>query len=260
MSSPVSTQVATTTGPSPPFASSTSSPPSNNNNQGSPSPTANATLYLYTFLATLVLLLAVSSAIVVRSLILRRRHQRMVEEAIRTGTWMPDRLSSTSGRRRRDFGQKPKLWEAWLRPKANTLTGEKEKSSWGDITPFHVAYIDLPTPSPQGPIASSAENPVEPVSRPARFMRPFARRRSPPSPQPVSLIPDQALSSSSSSPTTAPRPAVRVAVLIAMPNTSHKHHEHHDHGHETELPVVEIGVVEVSVEGDVIETPRPDSS
>ncbi|KAF8126284.1 hypothetical protein EV363DRAFT_1174468 [Boletus edulis] len=206
--------------------------------------------------ATLVLLLAVSSAIVVRSLILRRRHQRMVEEAIRTGTWMPDRLSSTSGRRRRDFGQKPKLWEAWLKPKDNTSTEENEKSSWGDIMPFHVAYINLPTPSPQGPTASSAENPVEPVSRPARFMRPFARRRSPQSPQPttVSPMPDQALSSSSSSPTTAPRPAVHVAVLIAMPNPSHKHH---GHGHESELPVVEIGVAEVSAEGDVIETPSP---
>ncbi|KAG6377952.1 hypothetical protein JVT61DRAFT_14746 [Boletus reticuloceps] len=207
--------------------------------------------------ATLVLLLAVSSAIVVRSLILRRRHQRMVEEAIRTGTWMPDRLSSTSGRRRRDFGQKPKLWEAWLKPKDSTSTEENEKSSWGDIMPFHVAYINLPTPSPQGPTASSAEDPVEPVSRPARFMRPFARRRSPPSPQPTT-VPDQALSSSSSSPTTAPRPAVRVAVLIAMPNPSHKHY---GHSHESELPVVEIGVVEVSAEGDVIqETPSPDSS
>ncbi|KAF5374037.1 hypothetical protein D9757_010075 [Collybiopsis confluens] len=43
------------------------------------------TLYrtVYTFLATLVLLLGISGAIVARSLVLRRRHRRMIEEAIR---------------------------------------------------------------------------------------------------------------------------------------------------------------------------------
>lgn len=85
--------------------------------------------------ATLVLLLAVSSAIVIRSLILRRRHQRLVEEAIRTGTWLPHTLDAPTGRRRRDIGQKPKLWEAWLH--TNDDDGEcevNEKSKWTDIT------------------------------------------------------------------------------------------------------------------------------
>jgi len=44
---------------------------------------------VYTFLATLVLLLSVSGAIVFRSFVLRRRHRMMVEEAIRNGTWVP---------------------------------------------------------------------------------------------------------------------------------------------------------------------------
>lgn len=89
-----------------------------------------------TLVATLVLLLAVSSAIVVRSLILRRRHQRLVEEAIRTGTWLPNRFDSAAGRRRRDIGQKPKLWEAWLHPSDENdgeNEHENEKSKWGDI-------------------------------------------------------------------------------------------------------------------------------
>lgn len=81
-------------------------------------------------IATLVLLLAVSSAIVIRSLILRRRHHRLVEEAIRTGTWLPHRFES--GRRRRDIGQKPKLWEAWLND--DDEDGEEnEKRKWGDL-------------------------------------------------------------------------------------------------------------------------------
>ena len=83
--------------------------------------------------ATLVLLLAVSSAIVIRSLILRRRHQRLVEEAIRTGTWLPHHFNSTS-RRRRDVGQKPRLWESWLNPHNDDDDAEEnEKRNWGDI-------------------------------------------------------------------------------------------------------------------------------
>jgi len=82
-------------------------------------------------IATLVLLLAISSAIVIRSLILRRRHQRLVEEAIRTGTWLPHHFES-GPRRRRDIGQKPKLWEAWLTPNDDD-SDESEKGKWSDI-------------------------------------------------------------------------------------------------------------------------------
>jgi hypothetical protein len=53
----------------------------------------NARNTVYTFLATLVLLLGVSLAIVLRSLCLRRRHRRMVEEAIRNGTFHPGMLN-----------------------------------------------------------------------------------------------------------------------------------------------------------------------
>ncbi|KAJ6522430.1 hypothetical protein DFH09DRAFT_1330566 [Mycena vulgaris] len=43
----------------------------------------------YMLLVTLILLLDVSSAIVMRSLLLRRRHRCVVEEAIANGTWVP---------------------------------------------------------------------------------------------------------------------------------------------------------------------------
>jgi hypothetical protein len=82
-------------------------------------------------IATLVLLLAVSSAIVVRSLVLRRRHQRIVEEAIRAGTWLPHQAyDPRSSRRRRDIGKKPKMWEAWLR---SGHGGGDSKCAWNDI-------------------------------------------------------------------------------------------------------------------------------
>ncbi|KAG9310800.1 hypothetical protein JVU11DRAFT_8652 [Chiua virens] len=208
--------------------------------------------------ATLVLLLSVSSAIVIRSLILRRRHQRLVEEAIRTGTWMPQRFDTSTGRRRRDIGQKPKLWEAWLHANHGDGEGEdNEKSQWGDITPFYAAYINPSTSSLQGPTPTPAENPVDPSSRSPRFIRPFTRRRSPPSPQPTTAVPtaDPVPSLPSSSPTATTTPAVRVAVLIAMPNASPKHISD-----ENGPPLVEIGIVEAAVKDDETDTSSHEGS
>ncbi|KAJ3575203.1 hypothetical protein NP233_g1255 [Leucocoprinus birnbaumii] len=79
-----------------------------------PSLASSASLYLYTFLATLVLLLSVSAAIVVRSFLLRRRHRRLIEEAIRNGTWMPPPPGSGRSGARVDLSKKPKMWEVYM--------------------------------------------------------------------------------------------------------------------------------------------------
>lgn len=95
-------------------------------------PSNNVSTSYTALIATLVLLLAVSSAIVIRSLILRRRHQRIVEEAIRAGTWLPHQAyDPRSSRRRRDIGKKPKMWEAWLR--SDDHGGGDGKCAWNDI-------------------------------------------------------------------------------------------------------------------------------
>ncbi|KAF5366655.1 hypothetical protein D9757_012767 [Collybiopsis confluens] len=84
----------------------------NNQDNGNNGNVANsASLYLYTFLATLVLLLGVSGAIVVRSLVLRRRHRRMIEEAIRNGTYIPPNILA-GARGKVDLAKKPRMWEA----------------------------------------------------------------------------------------------------------------------------------------------------
>ena len=67
---------------------------------------------VYTFLATLILLLSIAGIITARSVILRRRHRRMVEEAIRNGTYVPPAPHVRPGRV--DLSQKPQLWEAYL--------------------------------------------------------------------------------------------------------------------------------------------------
>lgn len=73
----------------------------------------------FTFLATLLLLLAVSCAIVARSLVVRRRFRRRVEEAIAAGLIPPQNAplgAGFGGPRRRDIGQKPTMWDSWLAP------------------------------------------------------------------------------------------------------------------------------------------------
>lgn len=197
---------------------------------------------VYTFLATLVLLLAVSSAIVIRSLILRRRHQRIVEEAIRAGTWLPNQPYEPRGtRRRRDIGRKPKLWEAWLR------SGEEEqgksKCAWDDIMPVYAAHIkSAPIPrSPSPQIATTTTDASS--SRTMRFLRPFPFPfRTPFSPSasntPGMSSPIVPCTPVSSSPLASAPPAVSVAVLIAMPTPRHPREADGP-------PVIELGVVNV---------------
>ncbi|KAH7882594.1 hypothetical protein F5I97DRAFT_1931153 [Phlebopus sp. FC_14] len=212
--------------------------------------TSSAALY-----PTLVLLLAVSSAIVIRSLILRRRHQRLVEEAIRAGTWVPHQFGP-EGRRRRDIGEKPRMWDAWIQ---NTHDeeggggGGNEKGNWDDIMPVCAARTDnQPSSSSTKSTSPPATEPhAEPQARPSRFLRPFYRRPTQHSPQPDTILPmteRQPLSSHSSPSRSPPSPAaataVRVAVLIAMPSPpQHAHHKPDEDG----PPVVELGVVEVGL-------------
>ena len=63
---------------------------------------------VYCLPVTLVLLLAVSGAIIVRSYMMRRRHQRQVAEAIRNGTYVPP------NRPKKKFGERPTLFDVYL--------------------------------------------------------------------------------------------------------------------------------------------------
>ncbi len=70
-------------------------------------------LYLFTFLTTLLLLLAVSCGIVLRSFILRRRFRRRVEAAIAAGVLLPEQVDALR-RRGPILGEKPKLYEVHI--------------------------------------------------------------------------------------------------------------------------------------------------
>lgn len=132
-------------------------------------------LPVYTFLATLVLLLGVSGAIIVRSLLLRRRHRRMVEEAIANGTWIPP-----APRIKVDLRKKPKLWDAYVSPPPAAGEGKEwDRVMVGPrIRPYTPAsYSILITPSF---ILQSPSRPRTPGRQPPHAHLP--RTTSPPPP------------------------------------------------------------------------------
>ncbi|KIP06906.1 hypothetical protein PHLGIDRAFT_19341 [Phlebiopsis gigantea 11061_1 CR5-6] len=150
-----STPSATTATPA-----SSSTNTSDSNSGGTSLLSSQASLYLYTFLVTLILLLAVSGAIVLRSYVVRRRQRRMVEEAIRNGTYVPPERAKG-----KKLGEKPVLYDVYLTEgdKAWIGVGGQEKSSdksmpsrygelqWDTILPLSAIFL-----GPDG--TSSLEN------------------------------------------------------------------------------------------------------
>ncbi|SJL14418.1 uncharacterized protein ARMOST_17874 [Armillaria ostoyae] len=194
----------------------------NGNGNDGGSLNSSASLYLYTFLATLILLLGVSAAIVFRSLILRRRHRRMVEEAIRNGTWIPP----TNGRGMRyDPSQKPIMHEA-------AMNVQKNHHDWEACKPFSVSY----TVAAQNRTAHPAPPPPQQDnSARARIRRIWSHVDASPLPPPLSpsasdapLLPD---------PSGGP---LRVSVLVAMPSQ-------HYGERQDELPHLEFGTADIPV-------------
>jgi len=239
--------------------SSTDTTSSNNNS----TPPNSSSLYLYTFLATLVLLLGVSAAIVFRSFILRRRHQRLIDEAIQNGTWVPPSFGP-SGRRHNDIGEQPVIWEAWVGSDKNaeedsTLKGKEVEAGWRSILPVSARYLNppiLPEPTPD----ANRANPLDPSPH-SRAILPWRmysnryryRRRTPtPTPTPVLPTPSPNINPSTTSlnfadPTAVP--TVQLTVLIAMPippSIRKQLRQDDDEG----APVVEFGVLNVNINSD----------
>lgn len=259
----------------------TSSAPSGSNSSNDSSSGGNitnsASLYLYTFLATLVLLLGVSAAIVVRSLILRRRHRRMIEEAIRNGTYVPPNVLANS-RGRIDPAKKPKLWEAAV----FESEWKGKEGEWSDILPVSASISSW---TPPGEAASNANtdtnangtangnggdtsavarpSTLHTIARaPARLAVGAFRLISPgPNARPradAEANPTASNSNSNSNaselkrphqvlpnPTTTVPTHMEVAVLIAMPGALMSKERERDE--DEEIPHVEVGTTEVVI-------------
>ncbi|OSD07233.1 hypothetical protein PYCCODRAFT_1463529 [Trametes coccinea BRFM310] len=102
---------------------------------GEPGPPSSS-LYLFTFLATLFLLLAISSAIIMRGIFLRRRFRRRLEEAIAAGVLLSptDDGPGGSGRSPRRKLRRPVLYDVSVLPPFFS-TSSPQDGRWEETMP-----------------------------------------------------------------------------------------------------------------------------
>jgi len=217
----------------------TATPPSGGSSTFGPMSTSSS-MYLYTFLATLLILLGVSSAIVLRSIVLRRRQRRMIEAAIADGTWVPPRGRHRRSGKSKKVGERPKMFvaalgkedsdgdskddddsaEAGSRGKSR-MEEKVENFKWKDILPVSVSYITPPAiPAPSTIPPSSNSPPAPPPSN-----------NTPPSPD-----------------LKHPPPAIKhmqTSVLIAMPFRANPSRT--DQDGEGDLPPMEFGIAQLCI-------------
>ncbi|KAF9643043.1 hypothetical protein BDM02DRAFT_3264253 [Thelephora ganbajun] len=217
--------------PTPTMSRTQMSNPSNFPGGGGGNQTSN--LYLYTFLATLLLLLTISVVVVGRSIIIRRRARRMIEEAIRNGTWLPP-----AGRPVVKLGEKPKLFDVYT-----TMDGIPGRSpldvsllAWEDLKPLSVTLKKSVPLSPEAPVVRSSMS-IEPPPSLLYRLAPQLR------PSPQIATPD-----SSAYPLETRQPphntALTISVIIAMPtpSTAKPHNSFED-----TFPPVQVGVTDLPI-------------
>ncbi|KAL5493004.1 hypothetical protein ACEPAI_4452 [Sanghuangporus weigelae] len=205
----------------------------NNNQFASP---AASNLY-----PTLVLLLLVSGAVVARSITLRVRARRAIEESIRNGTYvpLPRGLNGTNV-------PKPEFYDAHIKDAHSSPVVDEKQARWNQLLPVAASFIpsESPHPLPQ-PATSAPPSPRPALSARIRSLNPFravqvqdildelasrdlhSRMVIQPDPQPTQAqLAASAFRTISAEDENADqqdleRPsAMRIAVLIAMPDPS----------------------------------------
>ncbi|WVR03758.1 hypothetical protein IAU60_000753 [Kwoniella sp. DSM 27419] len=128
---------------------------------GSPS-NGSTTLYLFTFLITILVLGVISSGLLIRAYVLRRRFHRRVEAAIRSGQPLPPDAAAAlgltprrRGKKEKKHGLMPTMWESemWRRGEKDGDVEEDdlahEKADvWEETTPLSVVHFPAPSPPP----------------------------------------------------------------------------------------------------------------
>ncbi|KAJ7620817.1 hypothetical protein DFH06DRAFT_1341292 [Mycena polygramma] len=138
--------------------------------------TAPGTLYLFTFLATLLLLTTVAGGITARSVYLRRRERRLIAAGI-----LPPRAPRTLNSTATDkdtvvVKKKPRMYEVCFGLDENKAAGEV---GWEGIVPLSAAYaappkVEIPQPVPE-PAQEVASALIEPMFGLRAFL--ISRRR-----------------------------------------------------------------------------------
>ncbi|KAL5510879.1 hypothetical protein ACEPAG_4636 [Sanghuangporus baumii] len=133
----------------------------NNNQFASP---AASNLY-----PTLVLLLLVSGAVVARSITLRVRARRAIEESIRNGTYvpLPRGLNGTNV-------SKPEFHDAHIKDTHSSPVVDEKQARWNQLLPVAASFIPSKSPYPLPQPATSAPSPPRPaLSTRIRSLNPF---------------------------------------------------------------------------------------
>ncbi|KAI0720508.1 hypothetical protein C8T65DRAFT_735839 [Cerioporus squamosus] len=207
----------------------------------------SSSLYLFTFLATLFLLLAISSAIIMRGIFLRRRFRRRLEEAIAAGVLLTPSDDGTGGfggnggRTPRRKLQRPTLFDVSVLPPWFS-TSSPQDGSWDKLMPFAGNIASEKPGQEPAPDATQSTGPPIRGHRPNAvllleratylFPRNRLRRSNAPSRADPSPISQSITAASSTQDVAMSTPAiplepqdpleraaeVRVAVVIAMPN------------------------------------------
>ena len=205
--------------------------------------------------ATLLLLLAISLVIVGRSVVVRRRARRMIEEAVRNGTWLPQ-----AGRPVINLGEKPKLFD--VHTTMNGIPGRSPPDdsllAWGGLK------ARLPSSAPSEfnecspdvfitqPLSATLEKPVSPSHQ-----TPVVRLPAPTEPPPSLLFrlvpqlrppPRVATLDPSALPLETRQPphdtTLTVSVMIAMPTplTTKPRNSFQD-----TFPPVQVGITHLQI-------------
>lgn len=164
---------------------------------GNQPPSTSTTLYLFTFLATLFVLLLISASIIFRSFLIRRRFRRRVEDALAQGVFL-DLQPSALGLTSRYIGEKPSVHEAWVEPDAL-----QEKSQWQAIMPVTALLTHRVEPTAESQLPHESPHQQRPS-----FLARFKSNPATPDSHPATIIRDY----------TSPDDSVTVCVLISMPH------------------------------------------
>ncbi|KAL4251324.1 hypothetical protein ABKN59_005645 [Abortiporus biennis] len=245
----------------------------NNSGQGTlPALSSSAALYLYTFLATLVLLLTVSAAIVFRSYILRRRQRLLIEEAIRN----VHLVAVTEGHHEMNLNLKDEKEEladdesvgeildplrrlSQASGKERMVEEQMDRGWWNRLMPIAACLTNPPSSLPSvsttetsPPINATQIRMLQWYRHPSRYLPftlPFAHPQEEhlsPSPSPIPPInppPSTTIAhtTQASQLSTVPQqPLVQLAFVVAMPCQQIKKQYHDDD--EDGLPQIELGI------------------
>lgn len=204
------------------------------------------------FSATLLLLLTISVVVVGRSIIIRRRARRVIEEAVRNGTWLPQ-----AGRPAAKLGEKPKLFDVYT-----SLDGIPRRSplndsllAWGGlkVPPSFLGSSNGCSPDIliTQPLSATLKQPV------SSFPQPSGVRSLAPGEPPASLLsrlvpklrplPRVTTQDAPAYPLATRQPpynaALAVSFMIAMPTPTVKPHSSSD----DPFPPVQFGVTQLPV-------------